>query len=265
MHDLTGKVALITGAGCRGEGWGNGQAIATLFARQGARIFGCDLDMEAADNTRQRILSENAAADVTMMLADASQRKSMEELVEACMKKHGRIDILVNNVGVGGRGDPVSMPEEVWDQQMNVNLKSVYLTCHLVMGIMEKQEGGGSVVNISSIAGLRHLGVDTIGYATAKGAVLSFSRSAALSFAKRGVRVNAVIPGMMDTPLLRNVGPDYQALREKRNKACPMGFMGTAWDIAHAVLFLASGEARYITGTEILVDGGVTQAAAQAV
>jgi NAD(P)-dependent dehydrogenase (short-subunit alcohol dehydrogenase family) len=140
MHDLTGRVVLITGIGCVGQGWGNGIATATLFARQGAKLFGCDLSLEAAETSRASILAENAGTDITVMYGDATSSESMKEFVDACMKKHGRIDILVNNVGRSEPGDPASITEEVWDKQMDVNLKSVYLTSHLVLPIMAAQK-----------------------------------------------------------------------------------------------------------------------------
>jgi NAD(P)-dependent dehydrogenase (short-subunit alcohol dehydrogenase family) len=157
MHDLTDQVVLITGIGCVGKGWGNGIAIATLFARQGAIIFGCDLYLEAAETSKSLILAENPKTDITVVHGDATSSSSMKEFVDACMKKHGRIDILVNNVGRSEPGDPASISEEVWDKQMDVNLKSVYLTSHLVLPIMEKQRSG-NIVNISSVSGLRYIG-----------------------------------------------------------------------------------------------------------
>jgi NAD(P)-dependent dehydrogenase (short-subunit alcohol dehydrogenase family) len=156
MHDLTGQVVLLTGIGAVADtGWGNGAAIAALFARQGAIIFGCDLNLQAAENTKSRILAENSKVDITLMKADVTSSTSVKELVDACIKKHGRIDILVNNVGRSDPGDPASLSEEVWDAQMDVNLKSVYLTSHLVLPIMEAQSTGGNIVNISSVSGLR--------------------------------------------------------------------------------------------------------------
>jgi len=266
MHDLSGQVALLAGIGCSGEGWGNGMAIATLFARQGAILFGCDIDTQAGERTRQRILDEGLKTDITVMKGDVTSSASMKEFVESCMKKHGRIDILVNNVGTSEPGDPASLSEEVWDRQLDVNLKSVYLTTHFVLPIMEKQPTGGVIVNISSVAGLRYLGSPYVAYSAAKAAVLSFTRSTALIYAKRGVRLNAVVPGMIDTPLVKaNVDQhqlgDYERISKARDDQCPTGKMGTAWDIAHAALFLASKESQYITGTEIVVDGGLIQSA----
>lgn len=180
MHDLTGQVALIAGIGCVGEGWGNGIAIATLFARQGATLFGCDIRLAAAEKSRDSILAENPKGDVTVVQGDVTSSSSMEQVVAGCMEKYGRIDILVNNVGSAEPGDPATMSEQVWDQQIALNLKSVYLGMHLVLPIMEKQQTGGAVVNISSVAGLRYIGSPHVAYSTAKEAIHSLTRSTAV-------------------------------------------------------------------------------------
>ncbi|KAF2487405.1 putative short-chain dehydrogenases/reductase [Neohortaea acidophila] len=264
MHDLNGQVALIAGIGCVGEGWGNGIAIATLFARQGATLFGCDLSLEAAEKSKAKILAESPKADVRVVQGDVTSSASMENVVAGCMKAHGRIDILVNNVGRAEPGDPATMSEAVWDKQMELNLKSVYVSTHIVLPIMEKQATGGAVVNISSVAGLRYIGSPHIAYSTAKAAIHSFTRSTAVMFARKGVRLNTVVPGLINTPLVKMIfeeklGEDYEKISKLRDEQVPMGRMGSAWDVANAVLFLASREAGYITGTEIVVDGGFTQ------
>ena len=264
MHDLTNRVVLITGIGCIGEGWGNGIATATLFARQGAKIFGCDLSLEAAETSKASILAENPKTDITVMRGDATSSESMKAFVDACMKKHGRIDILINNVGRSEPGDPASITEDVWDKQMDVNLKSVYLTSHLVLPIMVAQERGGNVVNVSSVSGLRYIGKPQVAYSTTKAAILSFTRTTAVIYASKGVRLNTVVPGLINTPLVKMIadkyaGGDYEGYCKVRDNQVPMGKMGTAWDVANAALFLASDEAAYITGTEIVVDGGLVQ------
>lgn len=269
MHDLTDRVVLITGIGCIGQGWGNGIATATLFARQGARLFGCDLSLEAAETSRTSILAENPEADITVMRADATSSGSMKEFVDACIKKHGRIDILVNNVGRSEPGDPASITEDTWDKQMDVNLKSVYLTCHLVLPIMAAQKSGGNIVNISSVSGLRYIGKPQVAYSTAKAAILSFTRTTAVIYADKGVRLNTVVPGLINTPLVKMLadkyaGGDYEGYCKVRDQQVPMGRMGTAWDVANAALFLASDEAAYVTGTEIVVDGGLVQSTGRA-
>lgn len=264
MHDLTDRVVLITGIGCIGEGWGNGIATATLFARQGAKLFGCDLSLEAAETSKASILAENPKTDITVVHGDATSSESMKAFVDACMKKHGRIDILINNVGRSEPGDPASITEEVWDKQMDVNLKSVYLTSHLVLPIMAAQETGGNVVNVSSVSGLRYIGKPQVAYSTTKAAILSFTRTTAVIYASKGVRLNTVVPGLINTPLVKMLadkyaGGDYEGYCKVRDDQVPMGKMGTAWDVANAALFLASDEAAYITGTEIVVDGGLVQ------
>jgi len=269
IHDMTNQVLLITGIGCVGLGWGNGIAIATLFARQGAIIFGCDISLPAAELSKSQILSENPSTDITVMQADATSSSSMKAFVEACIAKHGRIDALVNNVGRSEPGDPVSLTEETWDAQMDVNLKSVYLTSHLVIPIMVSQPTGGNIVNISSVSGLRYIGKPQVAYSTTKAAILSFTRTTAVIYADKGVRLNSVVPGLINTPLVKVLadkyaGGDYEGYCEVRDKQVPMGKMGTAWDVANAVLFLASKEAGYITGQEIVVDGGLVSSTGRA-
>ena len=260
MLRLDQKVALVTGCGTVGEGWGNGKAIAVLLARQGASVFGCDLNLEAAEITRDLIRKEGGAAEV--QACDVTKAVGVKALVDACIARFGRIDILVNNVGRSEPGDPVTMDESVWDEQMDVNLKSAFLTCKHVLPLMEAQ-GGGSVVNISSIAGLRYLGKPQVAYAAGKAALMQMTQTTAVIYAARGVRLNSVVPGLVFTPLVRRLADkyakgDFEGFVAHRHKQVPMGRMGDAWDVAHAVLFLASDESRYITGQQIVVDGGIT-------
>jgi NAD(P)-dependent dehydrogenase (short-subunit alcohol dehydrogenase family) len=181
MLDFTNQVVLITGIDSQGSGSGNGRAIATLFARQGAVIYGCDLISSAAEATKTMILSELPAARISVMRADAMSSKSMRDFVQGCVKEHGRIDVLVNNVGKSEPGDPANMAEEIWDKQIEVNLKSVYLTCHLVLPIMDKQAEGGNIVNMASVAGVIYVGKPQIVYAATKAAVIQFTKVAAVS------------------------------------------------------------------------------------
>jgi NAD(P)-dependent dehydrogenase (short-subunit alcohol dehydrogenase family) len=269
MLNLTGKVAIVTGAGSVGPGWGNGRATATLLARQGAQVFGTDINPEALEETRAFIAAEGGTfhAHVCDQL-DAAQ---VEGMVADCMARFGRIDILVNNVGGSHPGTPVTMPEEVWDRQIDFNLKTPFLACKYVLPVMEGQ-GSGAIVNLSSVAGLR-MGSERshIAYSASKAGVVAFSKSVAMAFAKKGIRCNTVTPGLMHTPLVehrlvRQLGAnDAEALIAKRNAAVPMGHMGTGWDIAHAVLFLVSDEAKFITAHELVVDGGSTAASGGAV
>ena len=230
IHDLTDKVVLITGIGCIGEGWGNGTTIATLFARQGAIIFGSDISLPAAERAASQIRAESPSHQVTVMHADATSAASCERLVEACMVKHGRVDILVNNVGRSEPGGPAEMSEEVWDRQMDINLKSVYLHCHLVLPIMEKQENGGAVINISSVAGLRYIGKPQVAYSATKAAVIQFTKATAVIYAAKKVRLNTVVPGLINTPLVKMLAAkyadgDYEGFCKKRDSQVPTGKM----------------------------------------
>ena len=260
MLRLDGKVALVTGCGTIGEGWGNGKAIAVLLARQGASVFGCDLNLEVAQATQQLIREEGGVAEV--QAADVTKAAEVKALVDACMAKFGRIDILINNVGRSEPGDPVAMDEAVWDEQMDVNVKSAFLTCKHVLPIMERQ-GGGSVVNISSIAGLRYVGKPQVAYAAGKAALMQMTQTTAVIYAARQIRLNSVVPGLVFTPLVKRLADkyakgDFEGFVAHRHNQVPMGRMGDAWDVAHAVLFLAADESRYITGQQIVVDGGIT-------
>lgn len=187
------------------------------------------------------------------------------------MAKHGRIDILVNNVGKSEPGGPAEMSEEVWDAQTDVNLKSVYLMSHLVLPIMEKQSTGGAVLNVSSVAGLRYIGKPQVAYAATKAAILQFTKTTAVIYAQRTggkVRLNTVIPGLMNSPLVsvladKYAGGDQEGYRKVRDKQVPTGKMGSVWDIAHAALYLCSDEASYVTGQELVVDGAITNSTGQ--
>jgi len=263
MLDMNGRVAIVTGAGSVGPGWGNGKAAATLLARQGAAVFLVDVDDAAAQETHRIIESEGHTAVVHR--CDMTRAAEVERMVQACLDRFKRIDVLVNNVGGSAPGDPVNMPEEVWDRQIDFNLKTVFLGCKYVVPVMQTQ-GKGAIVNVSSVAGLRndgHGGRQHVAYSASKAAVIQFTRATAGAFVKQGIRCNTVVPGLMHTPLVEQrlaktvAGGDAEALIASRNARCPMGHMGTAWDVAHAVLFLASDEANYITGTEIVVDGGL--------
>jgi NAD(P)-dependent dehydrogenase (short-subunit alcohol dehydrogenase family) len=261
MLDLTGKVALVTGLGqSDGEGWGIGAACAFQLAKQGAKIFGGNRSPQSAEVTRQRIRAAGGTCDVVQ--TDVTSAASVQQLVESCVAQHGRIDILINNVGRSEPGCPATMSEAVWDSQIDINLKSVYLTCRFVLPIMEAQ-GSGAIVSIGSIAGLRYIGKAQIAYNTSKAALLQFSKATAVMYAKKGVRLNCVVPGLMDTPYTtqmasRYADGDYAKFKEQREGQVPMGYMGDAWDVANAAVFLVSEEARYVTGQEIVVDGGIT-------
>jgi len=262
---LQDKVAIVIGAGSVGPGWGNGKATATLFAREGAKVFCVDINPAAAEETAGIIEEEGGTA--AAYACDASDPEGVSAMVAACRERWGRIDVLDNNVGILHLGGPVEVDLEDWNRVLKVNLTSMFLTCKAVLPVMVQQfesEGqGGSIVNIASIAGIRDTGVPYVCYNTTKGAVLPFTRSVALQYAKQGIRANAVLPGLMNTPMivepLKGVyGDNTQEMVERRNRQCPMGRMGDGWDVAQAALFLASDEAKYVTAAELIVDGGLT-------
>jgi len=258
---LQDKVAIVTGAGCVGSGWGNGRAVAVRFAQEGAKIFAVDKNAESMEETLKYI--REAGGDVTPWTCDVTNSAEVAAMVQACRDKYGRVDILVNNVGGSARGGPVDLSEEAWDAQLDFNLKSVFLTCKYVLPLMEAQ-GGGAIVNTASTSGTRWTGAAQVGYASAKAGVIQFSRVVAVEYAKKNIRVNTVIPGQMHTPMVetrlakQRASGDVEALLKQRQARIPLNFMGDGRDTANAALFLASDEARFVTGTEIAVDGGMS-------
>lgn len=255
---LEGKVAVVTGCGSSGPGWGNGKAIAALFAREGASVFGCDVNLGAAEETREIIQQEGGEA--TVVQCDVSDPTQVELLVAGCVKRYGAPAVLVNNVGIVTMGGPVEADLAEWRRSMDVNVTSMFLTCKYAIPHMEKD--GGSIVNIGSIVGIRYSGVPYISYYASKAATIGLSRAVALQYAKKKIRSNVLMPGLMNTPMivepLKDVYESIESMIEKRNAQCPMGKMGDAWDVANAALWLASDESKYVTGTEIIVDGGLT-------
>jgi NAD(P)-dependent dehydrogenase (short-subunit alcohol dehydrogenase family) len=268
MLDLAGKVVFIAGAGSVADGWGNGRATAVLMARQGASVFGTDFDEKALDGTTEIMKREGHAW--MPYKVDMTSSEDVKVAVDRCVERFGRIDILVNNIGGSAPGDPISLSVEDWDGQMNKNLKTAFVACKHVLPVMvqqfEESGRGGAVVNVSSIASKSFQlgGRVHVGYAASKAGLEAFSRATAIAYVRKGIRINTVAVGMMDTPLvtsrltkqLGNISADE--LTAKRKGLVPMGRMGDAWDVANAVLFLSSDEAGYITATELIVDGGVT-------
>ena len=255
------KVAIVTGAGCVGAGWGNGRAIGVRLAEEGARILAVDRDRAGLDETLE--LAGDLRASITPWVCDVTSSGSVAAMAAACIQTYGTIDILVNNVGGSAAGGPVELSEEVWDSQVDTNLKSVFLACKHVLPTM-LAKGAGAIVNIASTSGLRWTGSAQVAYAATKAGVIQLSRVVAVQHAAQGVRVNCVVPGQLHTPMVetrlakQRAGGDVDALLAQRQKRIPIGFMGDGRDTASAVLFLASDEARFITGTELVVDGGMT-------
>jgi NAD(P)-dependent dehydrogenase (short-subunit alcohol dehydrogenase family) len=264
MARLNGKVAIVTGAGSVGPGWGNGKATAVLLAREGASVFLLDIVETALAETAEIIRAEGGS--IGQCVCDMLVPVQVERAVRLCLDQFGRVDILVNNVGGSEPGGPIDMKEEVWDHQIDLNLKTAFLGCKYVLPPMVEQHAG-AIVNVSSVAGLRILAGRThSAYTAAKAGIIAFSKSVAITHARDGIRCNTVVPGLMHTPLVesrltKQLGVnDAAALIAQRHAQVPIGHMGDAWDIAHAVRFLVSDEAKYVTATEIVVDGGLTAA-----
>ena len=258
---LQDKVAIVTGAGSIGEGWGNGKATAVLFAREGAKVIAADIRPEAAELTAAII--EDEGGECTVVAADVTQESDVDRMVDTALQRYGRVDVLHNNVGIVVGGGPAEATIESWDRVHDVNLKSVFLTCHRTIPQMIEQ-GGGAIVNVSSIASIRSLGIPYISYQTTKAALNQFSRAVAVQYGPQGIRCNTVLPGLMLTPLVEQSvlaaypGDDRDQYFIERNALIPLRRFGDAWDVAHAALFFASDEAKYITGAELVVDGGIT-------
>lgn len=259
---LQGKVAVVMGAGSIGSGWGNGKATAVVFAREGAQVVCVDVNESAANETADIINSEGFEA--VALRADVTKSDHIKAVVDATLAKYGRIDVLDNNVGIVSTGGVVETTEAEWDRVFDINLKSCFLAMKHVIPVMQKQ-GGGSIINISSIASIRDSGVAYVTYSASKAAMNHMTRTTAAQYAPDKIRVNAVLPGLMKTPMVERsagmaaeyAGGDIDAMWRKRDSQVPMGHMGEAWDVAYAALFLASDESRYVTGIELLVDGGI--------
>jgi len=255
---LEGRTALVFGAGSIGEGWGNGKAAAVAYAREGARVVCVDLDPAAAAATLGIIESEGGRG--LALGADVTKAAEIELCVAAALDGFGAIDILHNNVGINLPGGAAEASEESWRRVMDVNVTSVFLTCKAVLPVMERQ-GRGAIVNISSLASIRWTGYPYVSYYASKAAVNHFTRAVAIEYAARGIRANCILPGVMDTPHVAHQISGYHAdadeMRARRAAIAPMKRQGDAWDVAWASVFLASDEARYITGVELPVDGGL--------
>jgi len=263
MERLKGKTALVIGAGTVGGGWGNGKACAVQYAREGARVVCFDLDAALAEETAANIRDEGGEA--IAIAGNAASSKDVKAAVDLAVSRFGALNLLLNNVGIVISGGVVELSEENWDKIFAVNLKSAYLSMKHAIPIMVAA-GGGSIVNISSISGIRYLGRNYVGYYTTKAALNHMTHVTAAEYAARQVRVNDVLPGLMDTPMAKisaqkNHGATPEQMDElwkQRAARIPMGWMGDAFDVARAAVFLASDEARFITGQTLVVDGGMT-------
>jgi NAD(P)-dependent dehydrogenase (short-subunit alcohol dehydrogenase family) len=257
---VAGKNAIVVGAGSRGRGVGNGQAIATLLAMNGANVVVADLDERAASTTAESITSDGGSA--IPVGVDATDLAGCKSLVDRSLEWFGKIDIVVNNQGVTGpSASVVDMPEEAWHQTFAVNVDSIMLVCKCTLPSVSD---GGSIVNMSSIGAMRW--TERTAYAASKGAVLSLTVALAGQCAPRGIRVNALVPGAVWTPLVMEEASErvngdaagIARIRAQRQRQAMLPTEGTAWDAAWAALFLASDESRWITGQALVIDGGAS-------
>ena len=252
---LTGKVAIVTGGGAAGDGIGNGRAAAILLARAGTRVVVVDRDAGLAKRTVEMIAA--VGGEAIALSADVTRAADCAAMVEATLDRFGRLDFLDNNVGIGSRGTVVDESEESWRRLMTVNVDSMFLAAKHAIPAM-RRTGAGAIVNVSSISALRPRGLTA--YSVSKGAVIALTKAMAVDHGAEGIRVNCVAPGPVYTPMVyqRGMSP---AARDQRRKASTLGIEGTGWDIGHAVRFLLSDFARYITGHVLVVDGGTTLSA----
>lgn len=257
MDRMRDKIVLVFGAGSVGAGWGNGKAAAVAYAREGACVACIDLDPEAARVTADLVEAEGS--QTLVIRADVTDPATISAAVDAAMDRWGRIDVLHNNVGMNEPGGVVEASEESWARVLDVNLTSVFRTCKAVLPVMVAQ-GSGAIVNVSSLAGIRWTGYPYVSYLAAKAGVNHLTRSIAVEYAARGIRANAILPGVLDTPhVAAQIGAyhgDPEEMARHRASVVPMKRQGDAWDVAWAAVFLASDEARFITGILLPVDGG---------
>lgn len=258
---LKGRIAIVSGAGCVGPGWGNGRAMAVRFAEEGAKIFATDISADAMSETVERVKA--VGGQIETLICNATDQTDVQQMVDACLEHYGGVDILVNNVGGSAKGGPVELDQETWDRQIKSNLTSVYLSTRCVLPHMVAQKRG-AIVNMASTSGIRWTGSAQSAYAATKAGVIQFSRVTAIQYAPHNVRVNTIVPGQLHTPMVearlagQRTGGDVEKLLADRLSRIPLGFMGDGRDTANAALFLASDEARWITGTEIVIDGGMS-------
>jgi NAD(P)-dependent dehydrogenase (short-subunit alcohol dehydrogenase family) len=252
---LTGKVAIVSGGGAAGDGIGNGRAAAILLARAGTKVLVADLDLRLAERTVEMILAEGGTA--AAMACDVTREADCQRMVEAAADRWGRLDFLDNNVGIGSRGSVVDEKPEQYRRVMQINVESMFLLSRHAIPAMIKTAKGGAIVNISSISALRPRGLTT--YTTSKAAVIGLTQAMAVDHGRDNIRVNCICPGPMYTPMVYAQGNGMsEVARARRANASLLKTEGTGWDVGHAVKFLFSNYARYITGQVLVVDGGVT-------
>ncbi len=260
---LQDKVVLVMGAGSCGPGWGNGKASAVAYAREGAKVVAVDQQLDRARETQSII--EEEGGQCLALVGDVSSESAVRDIASRALDKWDRVDVLHNNVGIAKLGDPIALDSADWDMVMAVNLKSAYLACKMLLPVMLKQ-GSGVITNISSVASLRVLSGAMLTYNVSKAALNNLTQTVAIGYAGKGIRANAILPGLMNTPMIYE-SKEYvdmfggmDKFAASRDAMCPTGKMGDAWDVANAAVFLASERARYINGVILPVDGGLNLA-----
>ena len=249
---LDGKVAIVTGAGTKGAGIGTGCATSILFAREGAKILLVDKVFENAERTLNTIRQEGG--DASVFTADVSNSTDCQTMAEVAVERYGAVHVLINNVGISSPVSVTELDEALWDRVLNINLKSMALTSKYVIPRMIKA-GGGSIINVSSIQALRAGMWPNVPYSASKGGVIALTKSMAVHHGRENIRVNCLAPGYIYTPMVSDRVSAEQ--RDLRRRTAPLGTEGTAWDVAWAALFLASDEARWISGVVLPIDAGV--------
>ncbi|RLK44109.1 SDR family NAD(P)-dependent oxidoreductase [Cupriavidus plantarum] len=258
---LANRTIFVAGGGSAGPGWSIGRAACVTYARLGARVCVADRDRASAEETTRLIRDEGGTADT--FIGDVADEADVARLFAEAKARFGVIDVLHHNVGIGKTGGPLDTKLEDFDQAQSVNVRSLLLASRQVLPDMIEQ-GRGAIITISSVAGMRYLGYPHLSYCVTKAAVIQFTRMLAQQYAANGIRANTVVPGLIDTPRIANTvakmfsETSLDDARTARARQVPLGRMGTAWDIANACAFLASDAAAYVTGTELLVDGGLT-------
>jgi len=250
---LKGKVAVVTGAAPRGEGVGNGMATAILFAREGAKVVLVNRDKGRAEALREKIAAEGGEAAV--FTGDVTRPEVAEAMANFAVERYGRLDVMHNNVGIGAAGTPETVKVEDWHKVLDANLTTAMLCCKFAIPKM-KASGGGSIIMVSSIVGAMGLSGSTgaVAYATAKAGLFGLTQSIAADYATQNIRSNCIIVGSVHTPMVAHMGAEA---RERRRQMVPMQTEGTAWDIAHGAVYLASDESRWVTGVLLPIDGGL--------
>ncbi len=260
MKKFENKIILITGIGGPKNSFSNGKAIAKIFASNGGKVEGADKNFKLGTNTMNLIKNEGNYCNLKIF--DTTNEKLVKKWIKNCEKKHKKIDILINNVGQSEPFDPENCSTRIWNSQFKLNINSAFYTTKYVLPYMIRQKSG-VIINISSIAGIRFIGKPQVAYSSAKAALIQFTKTSAILHAKNNIRMNCVIPGFINTPLVKRLAKkysdeNYENYKKKRDDVVPLGYMGSPHDIAKATLFLSSDDAKYITGTELIVDGGLS-------